>query len=169
MASERIMPSDVLRTLEQAIEVEIGPRWVRIRQQFQRAVGELDTRWDSLILLYAHLLRLPTGDPALQKRRRPLKPTFNVISNHSPHRPRARSTTNPKPSQRPHPYHDCTQLVTAYNRSYASACLLNAGHSTWFAKRQMGAITRPQERGNPRYTSYLTRFHRRYCCVRAAE
>jgi hypothetical protein len=31
-------------------------------------VGEVDARWHSLILLYAHLLRLPVGDPALQKR-----------------------------------------------------------------------------------------------------
>ena len=69
MASVRAGPSNVLRTLEKAIEAELGPRWVRIRQQFQCTVGELDARWDSLILLFAHLLRLPTVDPALQKRR----------------------------------------------------------------------------------------------------
>ena len=68
MASRMTMSSDVLRTLEKAIEAEVGPRWVRIRQQFQHAVGELDARWHSLILLYAHLLRLPIGDPALKKR-----------------------------------------------------------------------------------------------------
>jgi translocation protein SEC63 len=68
MASGRKTPNDILRALEKAIEVELGPRWIRIRQQFQRAVGELDARWHSLILLYAHLLRLPIGDPAVQKR-----------------------------------------------------------------------------------------------------
>jgi hypothetical protein len=68
MVSGRTTPSDILRTLEKAIEAELGPRWVRIRQQFQRAVGELDARWDSLILLFAHFLRLPIVEPALQKR-----------------------------------------------------------------------------------------------------
>jgi translocation protein SEC63 len=68
MATGKKTSSDVLRPLEKAIETELGPRWVRIRQQFQRAVGELDARWHSLILLYAHLLRLPIGDPVLQKR-----------------------------------------------------------------------------------------------------
>jgi translocation protein SEC63 len=68
MVSGRTTPSDILRTLEKAIEAELGPRWVRIRLQFQRAVGELDARWDSLILLFAHLLRLPIVEPALQKR-----------------------------------------------------------------------------------------------------
>jgi translocation protein SEC63 len=68
MATGKKTPSDVLHSLEKAIEAELGPRWVRIRQQFQRAVGELDARWHSLILLYAHLLRLPIGDAALQKR-----------------------------------------------------------------------------------------------------
>jgi len=68
MASARATTSDILRPLEKAIEAELGARWVRIRQQFQHAVGEVDARWHSLILLYAHLLRLPIGDPALQKR-----------------------------------------------------------------------------------------------------
>lgn len=68
MASGKTASSDVLRQLEKAIEAELGPRWARIRQQFQRAIGELDVRWHSLILLYAHLLRLPIGDPALKKR-----------------------------------------------------------------------------------------------------
>jgi translocation protein SEC63 len=69
VVSARTGPSDTLHTLEKAIEAELGPRWVRIRQQFQRTVGELDAHWDSLILLFAHLLRLPIVDPALQKRR----------------------------------------------------------------------------------------------------
>jgi translocation protein SEC63 len=68
MTTGKKTPSNVLRLLEKAIETELGPRWVRIRQQFRRAVGELDARWHSLILLYAHLLRLPIGDPALKKR-----------------------------------------------------------------------------------------------------
>ena len=68
MASGMKVSSDVLRPLEKAIEAEIGPRWVRIRQQFQHAIGELDARWHSLILLYAPLLRLPIGDPAHRKR-----------------------------------------------------------------------------------------------------
>lgn len=68
MASGMTASSDVLRPLEKAIEAELGPRWARIRQQFQHAIGGLDARWNSLILLYAHLLRLPIGDPALQKR-----------------------------------------------------------------------------------------------------
>lgn len=66
--SGRTAPRDILRTLEKAIEAELGPRWARIRQQFQHAIGELDARWDSLILLFAHLLRLPIADPGLQKR-----------------------------------------------------------------------------------------------------
>ena len=69
MMSARTGPSNILHTLEKAIEAELGPRWGHIRQQFQRAVGELDARWDALILLFAHLLRLPIVDPALQKRR----------------------------------------------------------------------------------------------------
>jgi translocation protein SEC63 len=64
-------PRNALRTLEKSVEAELGPRWVRIRQQFQHAIGRLDIRWDSLILLYAHLLRLPIEDPALQKRAPP--------------------------------------------------------------------------------------------------
>ncbi|KAI0269408.1 Sec63 Brl domain-containing protein [Gloeopeniophorella convolvens] len=60
--------TDALRTLEKNIEADIGPRWTRARLQFQRAVGTLDARWDSLVLLYAHLLRLPIDDAALQKR-----------------------------------------------------------------------------------------------------
>jgi translocation protein SEC63 len=81
MAPGKTMPSDVLRSLEKTIEVELGPRWVRIRQQFQRAVGELDARWHSLILLYAHLLRLPIGDPALQKHQaRVLLQTPNLLN-----------------------------------------------------------------------------------------
>jgi translocation protein SEC63 len=83
MAPGKTMPSDVLRSLEKTIEVELGPRWVRIRQQFQRAVGELDARWHSLILLYAHLLRLPIGDPALQKRASSPKLIHYVISSYS--------------------------------------------------------------------------------------
>jgi translocation protein SEC63 len=62
---------DALHTVEKCVEAELGPRWVRIRQQFQRSIGRLDIRWDSLILLYAHLLRLPIEDPALQKCRPP--------------------------------------------------------------------------------------------------
>jgi len=68
MASGMTVSSDVLRPLEKAIEAELGSRWARIRQQFQHAIGGLDARWHSLILLYAHLLRLPIGDSALQKR-----------------------------------------------------------------------------------------------------
>lgn len=68
MASGMTASSDVLRPLEKAIEMELGPRWARIRQQFQHVIGERDARWYSLILLYAHLLRLPIEDPALQKR-----------------------------------------------------------------------------------------------------
>ena len=68
MVSGRRTPSDILRALEKAIEAELGPRWARIRRQFQRAIGELDARWDSLILLFAHLHRLPIADPGLQKR-----------------------------------------------------------------------------------------------------
>jgi hypothetical protein len=69
---------DALYTLEKSVETELGPRWVRIRQQFQHAVGALDIRWDSLVLLYAHLLRLPVEDPALQKRAPPEKLTREV-------------------------------------------------------------------------------------------
>jgi translocation protein SEC63 len=83
MASGRTTSSDVWRPLEKAVEAELGPRWVRIRQQFQHAVGELDARWHSLILLYAHLLRLPIGDPALQKRASSPKLIQQVISNYS--------------------------------------------------------------------------------------
>jgi len=68
MASGVTTSGDILRPLEKAIEAELGPRWARIRQQFQHAMGDLDARWHSLILLYAHLLRLPIGDPVLQKR-----------------------------------------------------------------------------------------------------
>jgi len=68
VVSARTGPSNILRTLEKAVEAELGPRWGHIRQQFQRAVGELDARWDSLILIFAHLLRLSIMDPALQKR-----------------------------------------------------------------------------------------------------
>ena len=57
-----------LRTLEKNVEAELGARLLRMRQQFKRVAGELDARWDSLVLLYAHLLRLPIDDPAVQKR-----------------------------------------------------------------------------------------------------
>ena len=57
-----------LRTLEKNVEAELGARLLRMRQQFKRVTGELDARWDSLVLLYAHLLRLPIEDPAVQKR-----------------------------------------------------------------------------------------------------
>lgn len=57
-----------LRTLEKNVEAELGARLLRMRQQFKRVTGELDARWDSLVLLYAHLLRLPIDDPAVQKR-----------------------------------------------------------------------------------------------------
>jgi len=67
MASGRPAPSDAIRALEKAVEAELGPRWVHIRKQFQHAVRELDARWVSLVLLYAHFLRLPIGDPVLQK------------------------------------------------------------------------------------------------------
>ncbi len=67
VASGSTASSSALRPLEKAVEAELGPRWARIRQQFHHAIGELDARWHSLILLYAHLLRLPIGDPALQK------------------------------------------------------------------------------------------------------
>ncbi|SRR6266702_1142955 len=61
--------SDALRVLEKSIEVELGPRWIRTRRQFKRDIGgKLDARWDSLVLLYAHLLRLPIEDSTLQKR-----------------------------------------------------------------------------------------------------
>jgi translocation protein SEC63 len=82
MASGRTTPSDVLRPLEKAIEAELGFRWARIRQQFQHAVGKVDARWHSLILLYAHLLRLPIGDPALQKRAPSPKLIHQMISNY---------------------------------------------------------------------------------------
>ncbi|KAH9172135.1 Sec63 Brl domain-containing protein [Lactarius sanguifluus] len=68
MAPKSSASSDALRALEKSIEVELGPRWIRTRQQFKRATGKLDARWDSLVLLYAHLLRLPVEDPVLQKR-----------------------------------------------------------------------------------------------------
>jgi translocation protein SEC63 len=67
MTLGRAPSREAFRKLEKAIDAELGPRWVHIRQLFQRTVGELDARWDSLILLYAHLLRLPVGDPALQQ------------------------------------------------------------------------------------------------------
>lgn len=60
--------SVVLRTLEKSVETELGARLLRMRQQFKRVTGNLDARWDSLVLLYAHLLRLPIEDPAVQKR-----------------------------------------------------------------------------------------------------
>ena len=60
--------SNALRTLEKNVEAELGPRLVRMRQQFKRAIGKLDARWDSLVLLYAHLLRLPIEDSTVQKR-----------------------------------------------------------------------------------------------------
>ena len=68
MAPKSSASSDALRALEKSIEAELGPRLFRTRQQFKRAIGKLDARWDSLVLLYAHLLRLPIEDPALQKR-----------------------------------------------------------------------------------------------------
>ena len=68
MAPKSSASSNALRTLEKNIEAELGPRLVRMRQQFKRAIGKLDARWDSLILLYAHLLRLPIEDSAVQKR-----------------------------------------------------------------------------------------------------
>jgi hypothetical protein len=145
MASGKTMPSDVLRPLEKAIEAELGPRWVRIRQQFQRAVGGLDARWHSLILLYAHLLRLPIRDPALQKRAS--SPKLIQCDNIKLlfHRPGARSPTNPKPPQRPSHHHNCPQLVTADYRSYASARVLGARHSTRFTRCTVGAVAGSQE------------------------
>ncbi|KAF8495211.1 Sec63 Brl domain-containing protein [Russula emetica] len=81
MASGMTASSDVLRPLEKAIEAELGPRWARIRQQFQHAIGGLDAHWHSLILLYAHLLRLPIRDPALQKHQaRVLLQTPNLLN-----------------------------------------------------------------------------------------
>jgi len=81
IVSRRRTPSDILRALEKAIEAELGPRWARIRQQFQRAIGELDARWDSLILLFAHLHRLPIADPGLQKQQeRVLLQTPNLLN-----------------------------------------------------------------------------------------
>jgi hypothetical protein len=145
MVPARTGPSDALCTLEKAVEAELGPRWVRIRQQLQRAVGELDARRDSLILLFAHLLRLPVVDPALQKRRSSPKLTCYVQSDHTLFRTSARSSANPKPSQRPPCYYDCTQLVTAHNRNYAFACVLCSRYPTWFARRTMGTITRSEE------------------------
>lgn len=71
MAPGRTTSRDAIHTFEKRIETELGTRWVRIRQQFERAIGNLDIRWESLILLYAHLLRLPIEDPALQKRAPP--------------------------------------------------------------------------------------------------
>ncbi|KAI0301942.1 Sec63 Brl domain-containing protein [Multifurca ochricompacta] len=68
IAPRKEKSGDSFRALERSLETELGPRWARIRQQFQRAVGKLDARWDSLILLYAHLLRLPIEEPLLQKR-----------------------------------------------------------------------------------------------------
>ncbi|KAH9037635.1 Sec63 Brl domain-containing protein [Lactarius pseudohatsudake] len=68
MAPKSSASSGALRVLEKNIEVELGPRLIRTRQQFKRATGKLDARWDSLVLLYAHLLRLPIEDPVLQKR-----------------------------------------------------------------------------------------------------
>ena len=68
MAPMSSASSDALRALEKSIEAELGPRLVRARQQFKRATGKLDARWDSLVLLYGHLLRLPIENPALQKR-----------------------------------------------------------------------------------------------------
>jgi hypothetical protein len=60
--------SGALRVLEKNVEAELGARLVRMRQQFKRVTGKLDARWDSLVLLYAHLLRLPIQDAAVQKR-----------------------------------------------------------------------------------------------------
>lgn len=68
MAPKSSASSDALRALEKSIEAELGPRLIRTRQQFKRAISNLDARWDSLVLLYAHLLRLPIEDAALQKR-----------------------------------------------------------------------------------------------------
>ncbi len=68
MAPTSSASSSALRALEKNIGSELGPRLVRARQQFKRAIGKLDARWDSLVLLYAHLLRLSIEDPALQKR-----------------------------------------------------------------------------------------------------
>lgn len=60
--------SAALRVLEKNVDAELGARLDRMRQQFKRVTGKLDARWDSLVLLYAHLLRLPIEDPAVQKR-----------------------------------------------------------------------------------------------------
>jgi len=141
MASGRSAPSDILRTLEKAVEAELGFRWVHIRKQFQRAAGELDARWVSLILLYAHFLRLPIGDPVLRKCALFPKLTL-LIYIQSVHRPRGRSPANPKPSQRPSYDHDCPQLVTTYYRNYAPACVPGARHHTRFGRRKMGTVAR---------------------------
>ena len=67
-ASKSSTSGDALRALEKSIEAELGSRLIHMRQQFKRTIGKLDARWDSLVLLYAHLLRLPIEESALQKR-----------------------------------------------------------------------------------------------------
>jgi translocation protein SEC63 len=72
--------SVALRVLEKNVEAELGARLLRMRQQFKRVTGKLDARWDSLILLYAHLLRLPIEDSAVQKRTSSLRNEFYKAS-----------------------------------------------------------------------------------------
>ncbi|KAI0057746.1 translocation protein sec63 [Artomyces pyxidatus] len=56
-----------IQELEQTIEKQLGERWRNLRVLVKGQTGARDSRWDALVLLHAHLLRLPLVSPALKK------------------------------------------------------------------------------------------------------
>ncbi|KAI0052643.1 DnaJ-domain-containing protein [Auriscalpium vulgare] len=56
-----------LGRLEESIEVKLGEQWRHLRVLVKGATGARDSKWNALVLLYAHLLRLPLTDASLKK------------------------------------------------------------------------------------------------------
>lgn len=56
-----------LEALEKQVEEKAGDKWSDIRKLAESNGEEHEGRRKALVLLYAHLLRLPVTDPVLQK------------------------------------------------------------------------------------------------------
>lgn len=56
-----------MNEIEAKVQGKLGSKWPEIRRLADAQGSENDMRQKYLVLLYAHLLRIPVSNPSLQK------------------------------------------------------------------------------------------------------